>query len=58
MADYHTENDDVNKAILQKLSDDSEDPDIASVIKCYNIGVKGADIIQERIFKNEFFYNS
>ena len=47
MADYHTVNDEENKAILQKLSDDSGDAEISSVIQCYNIGSKGADIIKE-----------
>ena len=44
MADYHETNDVSNKAILQQLQDESEDPDITAIIGCYNIGSSGADI--------------
>ena len=44
MADYHQANDDQNKAILQKVKDDSQDPEITAIIGCYTIGAKGTDI--------------
>ena len=47
MADYHELNDEPNKAILQKLADDTEDKEVAVVIKCYTIGAKGSEIIRD-----------
>lgn len=44
MADYHEANDNANRAIIQELVEQCEDPEIASVIRCYNIGAKGAEI--------------
>lgn len=49
MADYHQTNDEANKAILQKLVDDCQDLETATVIRCYTIGAKGADIRKELI---------
>ena len=45
--DYNQINDTANKAILQKLIDDTEDPDITAVIKCYTIGATGTEIRKE-----------
>ena len=45
--DYHAANDDINKAILQDLSDGTEDQEIRRVLQCYSIGATGADIIKE-----------
>ena len=47
MTDYHKENDAANKAILQKLADESDDAEVTAVIRCYNIGAKGSEIIKE-----------
>ena len=44
MANYHDANDTANKAILQKLVDECDDEEAASVLRCYTIGAKGADI--------------
>lgn len=47
MTNYHEANDEANKAILQALVEESQDTDIAAVIQCYNIGVKGTEIRKE-----------
>ena len=44
MVEYHAANDTLNKAILQKLADETDDAEISGVIGCYSIGAKGADI--------------
>jgi hypothetical protein len=44
MSDYHTENDAINKGILQKLAEDCDDADTAFIISCYDIGARGVDI--------------
>ena len=44
--DYHTLNDDDNKAILQQLIEES-DEEVAKVISCYSIGASSKDIRQK-----------
>ena len=44
--DYHTLNDDDNKAILQQLIEESGE-EVAKVISCYSIGASSKDIRQK-----------
>ena len=44
LRDYHTINDEPNKAIIQKVAEDSGDQDIINVISCYTIGQSDKDI--------------
>lgn len=47
MANYYDENNEPNKEILQQLAEDCADPDIATIIRCYDIGARGTDIIKQ-----------
>ena len=42
--DYHSINDEANKAIIQKLGDDAGDTEITEVIACYTIGSSDKEI--------------
>lgn len=44
LRDYHTINDDSNKAIIQTLADSSGDVEASTVILCYTVGSSSKDI--------------